>query len=255
VSRIGDAARSSITLLTVLPIRGAVGDPGLTMRLAPAVGLVLAVPLSLLAVGADRVTSSLLAAALTVAALALLTRGLHLDGLADLTDGLASYRPPADARAVMKQPDVGPLGVAAVVLVLLVDTAALATGLAAGRGVTAVVVAVVTGRLALAAACTRGIPAATEHGLGAQVAGTVAPGWTTGLAVTTAGIGTAILAAENGVGTSLVLPAVAVAAGLLVARLLRDHAVRRLEGITGDVLGALVEVATATALIVLAISP
>ena len=255
MSRVGDATRSAVTLLTVLPIRGAVGDPGLTMRLAPAVGLLLAVPLSVLALGADHLTSSLLAAALTVAALALLTRGLHLDGLADLTDGLASSRPPAEARAVMKQPDVGPLGVAAVVLVLLVDTAALATCLVDGRGVTALVVALTTGRLALTAACTRGVPAATEHGLGAQVAGTVAHGWTAGLAVATALLGTAVLLVEDGRSTALVLPAIAVVAGLVVARLVRDHAVRRLEGITGDVLGALVELATATALVVLAVNP
>ena len=255
MSRLGDAARSAVTLLTVLPVRGAVGEPGLTMRLAPAVGLLLAVPLSLLAIGADAATSSLLAAALAVAALALLTRGLHLDGLADTTDGLASYQPAARAREIMKQPDVGPLGVAAVVLVLLVDTAALASCLAAGRGVTAVVVALMTGRLALTAACTRGVPAATEHGLGAQVAGKVPPGWTTGLALATAAVGTVVLLVEDGSGGALVLPAVAVGAGLIVARLVRDHAVRRLGGITGDVLGALVELATATALIVMAIRP
>ena len=155
----------------------------------------------------------------------------------------------------MKQPDVGPLGVAAVVLVLLVDTAALTTCLVAGRGVTALVVALMTGRLALTAACTRRVPAATGHGLGAQVAGTVGRGWTTGLALATALTGTAVLLVEDGLGGSLVLPAIAVAVGLGVARLVRAHAVRRLEGITGDVLGALVELATATALIVLAVQP
>jgi adenosylcobinamide-GDP ribazoletransferase len=255
VSRVGDAARSAVTLLTVLPIRGAVGDPGLTMRLAPAVGLLLAVPLSLLALGADRLTSSLLAGTLTIAALALLTRGLHLDGLADLTDGLASYQPAARAREIMKSPEVGPLGVAAVVLVLLVDTAALTTSLVEGRGVTALVVGLMTGRLALTAACTRRTPAATEHGLGAQVAGTVARGWTAGLAAGTALLGTGVLAVEDGTGAQLVLPALAVVAGLGAARLVRDHAVRRLEGITGDVLGALVELSTASALIVVAIHP
>ncbi|MCW2615112.1 MAG: Adenosylcobinamide-GDP ribazoletransferase, partial [Frankiales bacterium] len=50
------------------------------------------------------------------------------------------------------------------------------------------------------------------------------------------------------------LPAVAVVAGLGTARLLRDHAVRRVGGITGDVLGALVETTTAVVLVVLALS-
>lgn len=49
------------------------------------------------------------------------------------------------------------------------------------------------------------------------------------------------------------LPA-AVLAGLTAAWALRRRAVRRLGGITGDVLGALVEVATATALVVCAMA-
>jgi adenosylcobinamide-GDP ribazoletransferase len=48
---------------------------------------------------------------------------------------------------------------------------------------------------------------------------------------------------------------VALVAGLLAARLLRRHAVRRFGGVTGDVLGALVEVSTAVALVVLAVQP
>jgi adenosylcobinamide-GDP ribazoletransferase len=46
---------------------------------------------------------------------------------------------------------------------------------------------------------------------------------------------------------------VALLAGLGVAALLLRHARRRLGGITGDVLGALVETATATTLVVWAV--
>nr|WP_285703713.1 adenosylcobinamide-GDP ribazoletransferase [Microtetraspora sp. NBRC 16547] len=45
----------------------------------------------------------------------------------------------------------------------------------------------------------------------------------------------------------------AVLAGLLAAALLRRRAVRRLGGITGDVLGALVECATTTTLLLCAL--
>jgi adenosylcobinamide-GDP ribazoletransferase len=48
--------------------------------------------------------------------------------------------------------------------------------------------------------------------------------------------------------------AVAVLAGLLAAELLRRIAVRRLGGLTGDVFGALIEVAAATALLALALA-
>ena len=54
-----------------------------------------------------------------MAAWALLTRGLHLDGLADTVDALGSYAGKERALEIMKRPDVGPFGVAALVLVLL----------------------------------------------------------------------------------------------------------------------------------------
>ena len=226
------------------------------MVLAPVVGALLAVVLVPVALGVDRLTSGppLLAAALVVALSAVLTRGLHLDGLADLADGLGSYRSPAQARAIMKTPDVGALGLAAVVLVLLVQVAALTACISAGRGGTALLVAWVTGRVAVTAACRVGVPAASDTGLGALVAGTV-PGWAAPmLALVTASLGAAALAVESSaVDARLLLPAVSVAAGLAIAAVLQRHAVRRVGGITGDVLGALVEASTTVALIVLAI--
>lgn len=255
-----DGLRLATTTLTVLPLRRAdVPDrrtAGWAMGWAPLVGLALGAVLSALLVGVDRLTAGppLLAAALVVAGLALLTRGLHLDGLADLADGLGSYLPPERARAVMKQPDVGALGLAAVVLVLLLQTAALVACVSAGRGVTAVLLAVVTARVGVTAACTVGVPAAAPSGLGALVAGTVPRGVAPALAVVTAAGGVAALAVETAAaGAALVLPVAAVAAGLAAAYLVRRQAVRRLGGITGDVLGAIVEVTTTVVLVVLAL--
>lgn len=260
MSRLGSAARQAVTLLTVLPVRGpaTLDSPGTVMLLAPLVGLLLAVPCALLLVALDAVTRgpAILAAAATIAALAGATRGLHLDGLADLADGLGSYAGPERARAVMKQPDVGALGVATVALVLLVQVGALSAAASAGRGAAAVIVAVMTGRLALTAACTRDVPSAALQGLGAQVAGSVGPGWTAGLGLMTVAVGGAATVAEQGEQwSSWLLPAAAVVAGLLVARLVRGHAVARLGGITGDVLGALLELATTAALVIMALAP
>ena len=126
-----DGLRLALTTLTVLPVRGPDrldrSTAGTAMRLAPLVGLLLAVPLAALAAGVEHSTVGppLLACALVLAAHALLTRGLHLDGLVDLADGLGSYGSPERAREIMKQPDVGALGLAAVVLVLLVQVASL----------------------------------------------------------------------------------------------------------------------------------
>lgn len=258
-----DGLRLALTTLTVARVRGPrVVDrrtAGRAMELAPLVGLLLglasaAVLFAFREVGDFRV-APLLPCVLAVTALALLTRGLHLDGLADLVDGLGSYRDPAGARAVMKAPDVGPLGVAAVVLVLLVQVSALLSCVAHGRGTASLVLAVATGRLAVTAAC-RATPAAVPEGLGATVAQTVRGGVTTGWAALL-GAGFATYASVDadtigGPAEEVVRTLLALALGLLAARLLRGHAVRRTGGLTGDLLGALCEVATTVTLVVLA---
>jgi adenosylcobinamide-GDP ribazoletransferase len=188
-------------------------------------------------------TGPLLAAVLAVTALAMLTRGLHLDGLADLADGLGSRRPADQALAIMKRSDIGPFGVVTLVLTLAVQVAALAQAQALGRGALAVIIAVVAGRLALTWACRRGVPAARGSGLGALVAGTVHP---VVPAVLTAGA----LAAAAAFG---LIFAVAMAAGLALSIAVTALAVRRLGGITGDVLGALAELTAAVSLVVTAI--
>ena len=66
--------------------------------------------------------------------LALLTRGLHLDGLADTADGLGPLRDRERALQVMHQSDVGPFGVVTLVLTLLLQVACAAALLAADDG-------------------------------------------------------------------------------------------------------------------------
>jgi len=249
--------RLAVTLLTAIPLPGgrsggAAGrapsrrTAAAAMAWAPAVGLLLgAAAAAVLELAARRAhTGPLLAAVLAVAALALLTRGLHLDGLADTADGLGSRRPAGEALAIMKRSDIGPFGVVTLVLTLLIQVAALAQAQALGRGAPAVIAAAVTGRLALPWACRRGVPAARGTGLGALVAGTVPPAIPVALTA-------AALAGAFALGIVVVI---AVAAGLVASLALTALAVRRLGGITGDVLGALVEVATAVCLLVTAIS-
>jgi adenosylcobinamide-GDP ribazoletransferase len=201
-------------------------------------------------------TGSLVAAVLAVGSLAVLSRGLHLDGLADLADGLGSRRPPAGALEVMRRSDIGPFGVVTLVLTLLIQVAGLTQADAAGRGVPAIIVAAVTGRLAITWACRRGVPPARPDGLGAMVAGSVAPvaaaaATVVALAVTVGGIFLAAAAAD--VPVEWILP-VAVGAGLVTGIALGEHGARRLGGVTGDVLGAVCEAATAACLLVTAIS-
>ena len=142
-----NALRLMLGTLTVLrvppPTSVDRGTAGAAMLLAPLGGLVLAVPLVLLT-ALD--ASSLLVAALTVGALALLTRALHLDGLADTADGLGSGHPGAEALEVMRRSDIGPFGVVTLLLVLLVQVTALASLVAIGFGPAAVLAALLVSR-------------------------------------------------------------------------------------------------------------
>jgi adenosylcobinamide-GDP ribazoletransferase len=240
-------ARLALTTFTVAPVRPGRVDRAtarVAMALASAVGLLLGLALGGVLLGLDALSAPpLVAGAATVTLGVLLTRGLHLDGLADTADALGSYRDAEAALAIMRRPDAGPFGVASVVLVLLGQAAALAALPARGwlAALAAVAVATAAGRLAAAWACRPGVPAARPDGLGALVAGTVRPA---DLAVGTAAV--ALLAVPAVPGRPWQGPA-AVLGALAVAVLLVRHAVRRLRGITGDVLGAAIEVTTTLA--------
>ena len=262
---VADGLRLAVTLLTIVPLRAARADRDTARRamvLAPLTGLVVGGgAAAVLLLGGLAGLAAAPCAALAVAAAAVLTRALHLDGLADLADGLGSGRPAREALAVMKRSDIGPFGVVTLLLTLLVQASCLAT---AAHPATAAVVAAVTGRLALPWACRTGVPPARPGGLGALVAGTVsarAAAAVTGAVLVAAALAGA--AAGGPLGTTADAPlhdavrgalhaAAAVAAGLGAALLLLRRAVRRLGGVTGDVFGALVEVATTAALVVLA---
>jgi len=230
----GSAVRNGLWLGLLAAAQLFIGEEALIETVIAAAVLVLV----------DRLgAGSLTASGLAVASLALLTRGLHLDGLADLADGLGSRKPAEAALAIMKRSDIGPFGVATLVLTLGIQVAALAQAQALGRGVPAVLAATVAGRLALTWACRRGVPAARGSGLGALVAGSVPPAIPVALSA-------AALAAAYPFGIGVLA---GVAAGVAVSLALTALAVRRLGGITGDVLGALVEVATAACLLATAI--
>jgi len=241
------------TLLTAVPIPGgrpANGAPdrrtaAAAMYWAPVIGLLIGAAAAglLLACRAGRSGPSL-AAVLAIALLAALTRGLHLDGLADLADGLGSRQPARRALEIMKQSDIGPFGVVTLVLTVLIQVSALARAEQIGRGAVAVVTAAVTARLAMMLACRYRVPSARPDGLGALVAGTVHP---------LVG-GVLVIAALASAGAFGWIYPAAMAIALLISLGVTSLATRRLGGITGDVLGAVAEVAAAACLIVTALS-
>ncbi|MFC9611255.1 adenosylcobinamide-GDP ribazoletransferase [Streptomyces sp. NPDC056938] len=251
-----DGLRFAFGTLTVLPVKVTRWDRDAAragMLCAPVAGLVVGLAaaalggiLTLLGAG------PLLAAVASVSVPAALTRGLHLDGLADTADGLGSGKPAEDALRIMKQSDIGPFGVITLVLALLAQVAAL-TELYAdswARGALAAVVSALTARLALTLASRAGVPPARPEGLGAAVAATVpVRGALLAAAVTVCAAGAA--GAVTGSAYGAVRGAAAAVLACCTAELLLRHCVRRFGGVTGDVFGGVAETAATAALVVL----
>ncbi|WP_067830451.1 adenosylcobinamide-GDP ribazoletransferase [Nocardia inohanensis] len=238
-----NGARLAISWLTVLPVRGPDQvdrrAAGRAIGWAPVVGVLLGVGAAgvlwgLAAAGA----SWLLGGFVAVAGLALITRGMHIDGLADTMDGLGSYGPPERAREIMKSGGAGPFGVAALIFVIGIQAASFGALGAAGHW-GAVVLAVAVGRVAVVLACRRGIEAAPGAGFGALVAGTQP--MVVGVLWGGIGVVAGVFATGDWRGP------VGVLAALLVAAVLVRHCVRRFGGLNGDVLGAALEVGVTVA--------
>ncbi|MFH8803575.1 adenosylcobinamide-GDP ribazoletransferase [Streptomyces sp. NPDC017936] len=248
-----DGLRFAFGTLTVLPVRVSRWDREAArggMLGAPLVGLAVGGCAAGLGAAALFLGSGpLLAAVASTAVPAVLTRGLHLDGLADTADGLGSGKPAEDALRIMKQSDIGPFGVLTLVLVLLAQVAALDRLYDASwaRGAVAAVTAAVAGRLALTLAARSGVPAARPEGLGAAVAGVVPVRWALAVAAAAlcgAGAAGALLGPYDAGRAALAVLLAPAAAELLLRR-----CTRRFGGITGDVFGGLAETATTTALV------
>lgn len=243
-----DALRLAVGTLTAIPVAG---PSRVTPRVAT--GALLLAPLAALPLGAI-VTAVLWGGAsmslpplavgfVAVGGLALGSRALHLDGLSDVADGLTASYSRERSLEVMKGGTAGPAGVAALVIVLGVQAAALATYVGSWRD--AVVAGLVVGgsRLALWVVCARPVPPARMDGLGVSFTGRVPVaatvlGW--------AGFGALAMLVDPIRGP------VSVGVAALVVILLVWRAVRRFGGVTGDVFGAAIEVALAVLLVGLA---
>ncbi|MGY1639597.1 adenosylcobinamide-GDP ribazoletransferase [Geodermatophilus sp. SYSU D00703] len=240
----------SAALLTVLrvPARATASTRGV-LPWAPLVGLVLGGVAVGVAVAGARLVSPLVGAVLGIAVLAVLTRGLHLDGLADTADGLGPLRGRERALQVMHQGDVGPFGVVTVLLTVLLQVASAATLLATDTGWAALWLTPVVARLAMARTGLPGVPTAEGSALGRSVAGTVSASWLAACLLATAAL---LVAAAGGDLVRAGQLAVSAVAGLVAAEVLLRRARARLGGVTGDVMGAMGETAAAATLLVAA---
>ena len=178
-----------------------------------------------------------LAAALSLAAGTILTGAIHIDGLADFADGVFGGRNAQDRLRIMKLPDVGAFGVAAVGLIVLIDWAAISSMATANIWVIFAVVGLMSRTAPLV------VMATTSY---------VSPG----------GLGRSYSTLSRSKLLSAILVALAVAfvaggwlalaaglAGLAAAFVVGLVANRRLGGATGDIYGAAVEVTYAVCLV------
>jgi len=204
------------------------------------------------AVGNAAGLPTLVTAGLLISVVALASRGLHLDGLADTADGLAASYDRNRALEIMRRGNTGPIGAATLVLVILVQAAAAAAVLGRDWGPVAVGVLVCLARSSLLISCISGVPAARSDGLGAVVAGVVPR--------LLAAVGLFVAAATCGgvlmlTGSTWWLGVVAVLVGAVVVVGLVRWVTSRLGGVTGDVLGAGIEVFLAALLVVASTAP
>lgn len=217
-------------------------EQGQSMLYYPLVGLLIGLILTTVSflLGA---TDSLLAAAIILSVWVAITGALHIDGLADLADAWIGGQGDRERTlSIMKDPTCGPVAVVAVVLLLVVKLAALATILTQGDWMTLLLVPML-GRGALVASFIA-MPYIRTGGLGAVMADNL-PG-------------------SQAKGVLLILlficflcwgwSAIWVLIGCgLVFWIMRRALLNRIHGLTGDVAGSFCELIEASALVIAAL--
>ncbi len=226
----------AVRFLTVLPVPGREADGAVALGRAawwfPVVGAALGIALGGFLHGLERLFPPMVAAVLVVAGWKAVTGGIHLDGLADLLDGLA-VGDRSRRLAIMRDSRIGVFGAVGLIFAVSIATVAVSELSDPGRA-SVLLLAPLVGRTAplLAGAWLR----AATPGLG------LGAGFVAGLS---RGAGACWAVATLLVGWALLGPAgtVLVVVGLVSAIAVALGASRRLGGVTGDVLGAVVEVA------------
>ena len=171
------AIHVAVSWLTVVPVPTPTVEMdrctgGAVITAVPVVGALLGTVAAASAFGLSHTAlPTALIGVLLVVGLALITRGMHVDGLADTVDGLGCYGPPERVAEVMKSGSVGPFGAAAIVAAGAVQAVGFAALTDQHRWYD-IVFAVVVGRFAAVLACRRGLGPAAATGFGAIVAGT-----------------------------------------------------------------------------------
>ncbi|NID17402.1 adenosylcobinamide-GDP ribazoletransferase [Luteibacter yeojuensis] len=231
---LGFLTRLPVPRVAVLP-----GTQAASLKWYPLVGLVLGVLLACAMGWLLRVFPVLPAAAIVLVVWVALTGALHLDGLGDSADAWIGGMGSRDRTlAIMKDPRSGPAGIVALVLLLLLKFAALATL----ADPWLLLLPPLLGRAAIVAWFLT-TPYVRTGGLGDPLRGAPASGCRVALAAST---GLALCFGMTGL--------IALAAAFVAGWLWRRAVIHRLGGFTGDTAGALVELVEAVTVVVLVVT-
>jgi adenosylcobinamide-GDP ribazoletransferase len=228
--------REALALLTTIG-RGA-PLTSRALRWFPLVGIVAGGVVGVTWWGAARWWPAGVAAAIVIAVDLALTGMLHVDGMADAADGLLPHLARERRLAVMRTPDVGAFGVAAVGAALLLQFASLASMHREPW--------LLVGLWCASRSLVASVPALVPYARAEGIASTLlpdAPRWPA-LAVVPAAVVAGIGTGRGGVA-AVVLGTLAGVAVIALAR-------RRVGGFTGDVLGAAIVVTQTVGLVVAA---
>ena len=221
--------RAALQFLTLLPLGAPVVEPRWMLPYFAAAGLVIGGLLGAVDLAAAALWAPAVTAAVDVLFLMLITGALHLDGVADMADGLFAHHTPERALAIMKDSRVGAMGLVAVVATVLVKWTAL-TELGGARFACLLLVPAFA-RSGVAIAVHRLPYGRPEGGLGHPLFD--APITAADLAGLLALCAAALLLGGRGV--------LLIAAFFVLVTGITQFYHRRIGCITGDMLGALIE--------------
>lgn len=222
--------RAALALLTVVPVgrRGLPGAGRTTLLVFPLVGALVGLVWVAAAGAGQAVWGAAVAAVLVLTADAIVTGGLHLDGVADAGDVVGSRRRGAAALEVARDPHMGALGALTLVVVVLLRVALVAVLLDAGR-LWALLAVPVVGRVAMLQAVLR-----TDPAEGSSVA-PLATAATAPVVVAGGLVAFGVLAVA---GSDVVGAAAAVAVAALAVEAATAAWRRRVGASSGDLVGA-----------------
>jgi adenosylcobinamide-GDP ribazoletransferase len=229
----------AVQFLTRIPVRRATAaDTAAIVVWFPVVGALVGAVAGFVAAGLDRLVPTAVAGAVAVLVGVLITGAFHEDGLADTADAVAGGWTVGRRLEILKDPRHGTYGVAALCGSIVLRTVAVAS-LGPSAALAGLVAAHALGRGA--AVVTMGVvPVARPDGLGAEYARSVSVRRATTAGVVAVAIGA--LATGWWIGPLAIAAAVAAVVVAAIAR-------RAFGGITGDILGAIEQVAECLVLV------